>query len=183
MALSFNGNTPKNIFFNNKEVKKVIYNNDVIWQKNSNLFDLSKIDFTGNVYKTSNSITFDNSEIKSASYFNSENANILNLKPNTTYSTKAKVTHEIIQSGGNTAGSMKGCIWLQNVLNYSYDTKYAIVGKSYATTEIVYNKFTTSNDLTGYDYLVTRVDGYLKTKFEDIIIVEGNYNESNFPNV
>ena len=163
------------------KVKKIENSNGVLWEKTKNIFDLSKIEFTRNVYKTGNSITFDNSGIKNPSYFNSENANVLNLKPNTTYSSKAKITHEIIQSGGSSAGSMKGCIWLQNVSNYSYDTKYAVVGKSYSNIEIVYNKFTTPNDLTGYNYLVTRVDGYSKTKFEDIIIVEGDYNENNFP--
>ncbi len=172
----------KKIIIPEGEVKKIENSSGILWEKSGNIFDLSKIDFTGNVYKTSNSITFDNSEIKNSSYFNSENANILNLKPNTIYSTKAKITHEVIQSGGSTSGSMKGCIWLQNVANYSYDTKYAVVGKTYATTEIVYNKFTTPNDLTGYDYLVTRVDGYSKTTFEDIVIVEGDYNQDNFPN-
>ena len=146
-----------------------------------NIFDLSKVEFSGNVIKTNTSITFDNSSEKNSTYYNSEN--ILNFKPNITYSTKAKVTHEIIQAGGNTAGSMKGAIWLQKNAGYSYETKYAIVGKSYATSEFVYNTFTTPNDLTGYDFLVTRVDGYSKTKFEDIVIIEGNYDESNFPNI
>lgn len=33
MAFSFNGNTPKVITFNNQDVKKLIYNNDVVWEK------------------------------------------------------------------------------------------------------------------------------------------------------
>lgn len=76
---------------------------------------------------------------------------------------------------------MKGCIFLQKNMNYAYDEKFAVCGKSYATAEIVYNTFTTPNDLTGYDYLVVRVDGYSTTKFEDIVVVEGDYKEDNFP--
>lgn len=33
MSFNFNGNTPKEIFFNNQEVKKLIYNGNVVWKK------------------------------------------------------------------------------------------------------------------------------------------------------
>lgn len=72
---------------------------------------------------------------------------------------------------------------LQKNENYSYSDKYAIVGKSYANTEIVYNKFTTPSDLIGYGYLVARVNGYKKMTFKDIVVIEGNYDESNFLNI
>lgn len=186
MALLFNGNEPENVIYNGNEIKKIIFDGNTVWEKSggiTNLFDLSKIEFSGNVYKTDNLITFDNSTTKTATYYNSTSANSLGLKTNTTYSTKAKITYEIIQEGGNTAGSMEGCIFLQKNGNYSYEDKYAIVGKSYATTEIVYNKFTTPSDLTGYDYLVTRVTGYKKMTCEDIAVIEGDYDESNFPNI
>lgn len=186
MALSFNGNTPSKIKFNNNNVSKVVFNGNTVWEKSSgfiNIFDLSKIEFSGNVTKTESSIIFDNSTTKTPTYYNSTSVDSLGLKPNTTYSTKAKITYEIIQEGGNSAGSMEGCIFLQKTANYSYDDKYAIVGKSYAKTEIIYNKFTTPSDLTGYDYLVARASGYKKMTFEDIVIIEGNYDESNFPNV
>lgn len=186
MALIFNGNAPENIVYDGNEVKKVVFNGNTVWEKSGeiiNIFDLSKIEFSGDVSKTATSITFDNSTKKTPTYYNSTSASLLGLKPNTTYSTKAKITYEIIQEGGNPAGSMEGCIFLQKNENYSYDDKYAIVGKSYATTEIVYNQFTTPNDLTGYDYLVVRVRGYAKMTCEEIAVIEGDYDESNFPNI
>lgn len=33
MSFSFNGNTPRKITFNNQDVKKLIYNNNVVWEK------------------------------------------------------------------------------------------------------------------------------------------------------
>lgn len=33
MAFNFNGNIPKKILFNNQNVRKLVYNNDVVWQK------------------------------------------------------------------------------------------------------------------------------------------------------
>ena len=33
MGFSFNGNTPKEIYYNTHEVKKLIYNNNVVWKK------------------------------------------------------------------------------------------------------------------------------------------------------
>lgn len=33
MSFSFNGNAPGKIIFNNQDVKKLIYNNDVVWEK------------------------------------------------------------------------------------------------------------------------------------------------------
>lgn len=72
---------------------------------------------------------------------------------------------------------------LQKNENYSYGDKYAIVGKGCANTEIVYNQFTIPSDLTGYNYLVTRASGYKKMTFEDIVVIEGNYDKSNFLNI
>ena len=37
MAFSFNGNTPKAITFNNQNVKKLIYNNTIVWEMQSGL--------------------------------------------------------------------------------------------------------------------------------------------------
>ena len=33
MSFSFNGNTPRKIIFNNQDVNKLIYNNNVVWEK------------------------------------------------------------------------------------------------------------------------------------------------------
>lgn len=33
MAFSFNGNNPKEIYYNGKEVKKLVYNNILVWKK------------------------------------------------------------------------------------------------------------------------------------------------------
>ena len=33
MTFNFNGNIPKKILFNNQNVRKLVYNNDVVWQK------------------------------------------------------------------------------------------------------------------------------------------------------
>ena len=62
-------------------------------------------------------------------------------------------------------------------------TNMLSLGKLMQNTKIVYNKFTTPSDLIGYDYLVARVNGYKKMTFEDIVVIEGNYDESNFPNI
>lgn len=71
MALLFNGNTPNVIKYNNNNVSKVIFNGNTVWEKSSgfiNIFDLSKIEFSGNVTKTDSSITFDNSTTKTPTY-------------------------------------------------------------------------------------------------------------------
>lgn len=137
----------------------------------------------------SNKIVFDNSTSSSANYSRTENIEELNLKPNTTYTSKAKVTLEKVQDGGASAGSMVGCLILQTSSSWASDTKYYIVGEqnvlesNAGKTITVYSTFTTPSDLSGYKYLVTRLTGYSKITFENIILVEGSYNEETFPTV
>ena len=148
----------------------------------TNLFDGTKLTFTNsaNVTATSNSLVFDNSTTSGSTYYSSQNVSALGLKPNTAYSSRCKVTIEVVTSGGGTAGSMAGSLWLQKGATYVSDSKYSVLGNNSATG-VVYNTFVTPSDLTGYNYLVNRTTGYCKTKFEDIVLLEGIYDSGNFP--
>lgn len=148
----------------------------------TNLFDGTKLTFTNSskVTTTTNSIIFDNSATSSATYYSSQNVSALGLKPSTVYSSRCNVTIEVVTSGGGTAGTMAGSLWLQNTSTYTSNTKYSVLGNNSATG-VVYSTFVTPSDLTGFNYLVNRTTGYCKTKFENIVLLEGAYDSGNFP--
>ena len=57
MAFSFNGNTPRKITFNNQDVKKLIYNNDVVWEKERLPVEYQEVEYiesTGTQYIDTN---------------------------------------------------------------------------------------------------------------------------------
>ena len=148
----------------------------------TNIFDGTKLTFTNGdkVTATSNSIIFDNSASSSSIYYSSQNVASLGLKPSTVYSSRCTVTIETITSGGGSAGSMAGSLWLQKNSSYSSDTKFSVIGNN-SDTGVVYSQFVTPSDLTGFNYLVNRTSGYCKTKFENIVLLEGIYDSGNFP--
>lgn len=160
----------------------------------ANLFNFNDINFKNqnssfklNIEKQDNSIIIDNSTNQGGSYAYTNNIECLNLKPNTTYTSKAKVILSCTQTGGTSAGSMAGCLYLQTNNTFDTGTKYLIVGEtgfieSHKGEEyIVYSTFTTPTDMTEYKYLATRVTGYGIITFSDIVLVEGSYNKDTFP--
>ena len=76
MAFSFNGNTPKEIFFNNQDVKKLIYNNDVVWEKKRLPVEYQEVEYiesTGTQYIDTNYTP--NQNTKAYTKFNSDTLN------------------------------------------------------------------------------------------------------------
>ena len=154
----------------------------------SNLFDYNLTVFARQnsaypdvVEQTSNSVTVSSNPNTSAtaSYFYAEN--ILELKPNTTYTSKCTVILEDnVSPNLGAAGSMACSMFCQDNKTFS-STKFKIVdayavsnnGKNVGTYE-VYTTFTTPNDLTSYKYIVVRASKLTSLTFKDLILVEGD---------
>jgi hypothetical protein len=157
-----------------------------------NLFNYSLLNFKsgsgsyGIITNTPNSITFDCvSEGIASVYFYA--ANQLNLKPNTTYTSKCKV---ICVDNGSTntgaAGSMILSLLVQDTMSWGTKKFYLVNGyKASITgkegTYEVYTTFTTPDDLTDYKYIVTRVSSLTSVTFENLKLVEGEYTKDDFP--
>ena len=157
--------------------------------KTNNLFDLQAVNFIGNpivVSKTIDKIVFDNSTSNLANYCSTPNV-LFDLKPNTTYSSKVKITEEILQDGGVNSGTMNKSLLLQESTGWSTVERYHIVQGYQAPTTVkddngyYYTTFTTPEDMKNLKYITTRITGYSKLTFEDIMIVEGTYGINDFP--
>ena len=137
-----------------------------------------------NVSNDGRNIIFTNTSI-SANYKNSLNVSYLHLKPNTTYTSKAKVKFTVNTAGGQSGGSMSVGLLLQKNDTFSSEEKFYIFGSnstpSSTREQVVISNFTTPSDLTGYNYFVTRITGGTTVEYQDLMLVEGSYTENNFP--
>lgn len=150
-----------------------------------NLFDYDNVNFmigtSGNNIidcKENNSFNIDNSNNYN-SYYHTTDINAFNLKPNTTYTSKAIIT--LIDNGSNNineAGSMSTSLRLQT--NRAFDAGAIVIVNGYKITDgnkvgtyEVITTFTTPKDMTNYKYVATRLASYTQVIFKDIIITEG----------
>ena len=142
-----------------------------------NLFDIASSGFP---QQDKERVVFDNNDKKSAEYFWTKNVAAFGLQGGKTYTSRAVIATEEVQDGGISAGTMWKTLYLQDNASFSMNEKYAIVG-SLNANGICYTTFTLPEDISSLQYVVTRVKGYSRTIFSEIMIVEGDYNESNFP--
>ena len=154
-----------------------------VGDKTLNVFDLASMTFSGNndyirYTKDANSITFTNNVIGNGEYMYTNYTGF--LKPNTTYTVSAKVTKTVNQEGGGDAGTMQYVLWLQNTMTWDSGDKIAIVGKTFTQGETLIT-FTTPADMSRYQYIVMRASGYCSYKFENIMMVEGEYTSETMP--
>lgn len=152
------------------------------------LFDIESLVFSSSSATNSNGkLIFDNSSNSSALYVPTENIFALKLKPNTTYSSRCRYKATFIRNDGSSGGSMSRSLTLQTVETFEQgDYKIRIFGDNISLTEeykegIIYGKFTTPADMSEFKHLVTRPNGYCVTEFSELMLVEGDYTESNFP--
>ena len=142
-----------------------------------NLFDIASSGFP---QQDKERVVFDNNDRKRAEYFWTKNVAAFGLQGGKTYTSRAVIATEEVQDGGISAGTMWKTLYLQDNASFSMNEKYAIVG-SFNANGICYTTFTLPEDISSLQYVVTRVKGYSRTIFSEIMIVEGDYNESNFP--
>lgn len=142
-----------------------------------NLFDIASSGFP---QQDKERVVFDNSDNKYSDYFWTKNVTAFGLQGGKTYTSRAVIATEEVQDGGDSAGTMWKTLYLQDNASFSMNEKYAIVG-SFNANGICYTTFTLPEDISALQYVVTRVNGYSRTIFSEIMIVEGDYNESNFP--
>lgn len=161
-----------------------------VGEQTINLFNLQEVNFIGEpivVSKTIDKIVFDNSSSNFANYCSTPNV-LFDLKPNTTYSTRVKIIEEIIEEGGINSGTMNKSILLQDSAGWVNVERYYIVQGFQAPTTIkddngyYYTTFTTPEDMKNLKYITTRLTGYTKLTFQELMIVEGEYGKDNFPN-
>lgn len=142
-----------------------------------NLFDIASSGFP---QQDKERVVFDNSDNKNAEYLWTKNVTAFGLQGGKTYTSRAVIATEEVQDGGDAAGTMWKTLYLQDNATYSTNEKYAIVGSPNANG-ICYTTFTLPEDISALQYVATRANGYSRTIFSEIMIVEGNYSESNFP--
>ena len=161
-----------------------------------NLFDINSNKFTmknpntvdNTINYTSNSFAFATNlggAVDASCYFSAENE--LNLKPNTTYTSKCTLT--LVDNGSlnlGHAGSMACSILCQDNTAFGNVKFYLVNGYAknsgkYVGTREVYTTFTTPDDLTEYEYIATRVSNLTSVTYENLMIVEGTYTEDTFP--
>ena len=174
----------ENVLDGSKAVLKKVVGSTVACKQ---LFDIDSLVYTSNLVTNANGkLIFDNSTASGANYFATESVTAIKLKPNTTYTSRCKFKATLVNSGGISGGTMSRALRLQT--NNNYDTNSILIFgdiKEYSGGEylesVIYNKFTTPDDLSKYKYLVTRSTGYSIKEFSELILVEGEYTESNFP--
>lgn len=173
-------NANENAFVGNKELLNAVGN------KTKNLFDISFADFKSSTFpfeRNDFQLSFGNND-SSANYFSTSNLSAFNLEPNKTYTSRCKITETVITSGGSTAGSMMKSIYWQDNNTYSSNAKIAIVNgysSSAASDGYYYTAFTAPSDISSLQYFVVRLTGYTNLIIEELMIVEGAYDASNFP--
>ena len=159
----------------------------------NNLFDYNELSFVsasgaaGSIMLSSNSITFKSVDSSSgAIYFYTGNK--LELKPNTTYTSKCKVI--CVNNGSPSltgAGTMVLSLLVQDAKAWGTTKFYLVDGytasskSGKAGTYEIYTKFTTPADLSTYKYIVARLSALTEVTFDNLILVEGDYNKDNFP--
>ena len=173
-----------NVLDGSKAVLKKVEGSTVACKQ---LFDIDSLVYTSDLVTNANGkLIFDNSALQAAKYIFTDSVTAIKLKPNTTYTSRCKFKATLVNSGGQSGGSMSRALRLQT--NKDFDGNAIVIfgdalqyGVDTNLEGIIYSKFTTPADLSEYKYLVTRMRGYSIKEFSELMLVEGEYTESNFP--